>query len=131
MNNVTDLIIRIKNAAMARRKEVLIPYSKLNKTVLLILQKERFLQDVKEETSSKGQAGKSLTATIRYVDRIPVITDCEIISRPSLRRYKGIKAIVGGKRKLGVTIISTSHGVMTQQEAKKKGVGGELLFRVW
>lgn len=129
MTNTADLIIRIKNAALARRKTVKIGHSKVNKVILSLLVKEGFLDNIKEE----GQKGKKeLVATIRYEERLPVITDCEIISKPSLRIYSDKKEMAGRKgNRLGIVVISTSSGIMTESHAKKKGIGGELLFRVW
>src|SRR5579872_7141448 len=104
---MSDLIIRIKNAAMARRREVVIPYSKMNKSVLSVLQKEGFLDSVKEEGD---KTKKNLLAVIRYVERMPIITDCEIISRSSLRKYEGAKVLKNNKKRGGVTVVSTSKG---------------------
>ncbi len=128
MTQASDLIIRIKNAAMARRKSALIPYSKMNKSILSILTKEGFLEEAKEDST---QGKKQFVVSIRYADRLPVMTNCEIISRPSLRIYMGKKELSKSGRKLGVNIVSTSKGIMTEKEAQKKGIGGELLFRVW
>lgn len=126
---VSDLVIRIKNAAMARRRSVELPYSKLCLAVAKELIKEKYLIDVKE----KADGGKkSLMATIAYEKRVPLFTDVVIMSKPSLRVYGRAtrKHELLGKG-LGVTIVSTSQGVMTGKEAVKKGVGGELLFRIW
>ncbi|OGH03041.1 MAG: 30S ribosomal protein S8 [Candidatus Levybacteria bacterium RIFCSPHIGHO2_01_FULL_37_17] len=126
---VSDLIIRIKNSAIAKRKEVLLPYSKVNKEIGKILVKEGFLEDLKDDAST---GRKSLRATIKYERRIPVLTDVEIISKPSLRIYGNIKKIneikKRGKRRV---IISTSKGIMTSEDAEKKGIGGEILFAIW
>lgn len=126
MKYVSDAIIRIKNAARARRRVTTISYSKMNKALLLILKNEGFLTDVKEELVD---GKKQLIVQIRYEDRVPLMTDCEIISRPSLRKYTGAKNI--SQKKLGVTILTTNQGIMTLREAQKKGVGGEVLLRVW
>lgn len=126
---VSDLVIRIKNSAIAKRKEVILPYSKINKEIGKVLVKEGFLVDIKEE-SEKGK--KSLRATIKYEKRIPVLTNVEVISKPSLRVYGNIKKIneikKRGRRRV---IVSTSKGLMTSEDAEKKGVGGEVLFAIW
>lgn len=126
---VSDMVIRIKNAAMARRRTVILPYSKLCFAIAKTLVKEKYLEDVKEH-ADKGK--KSLVATIAYDKRIPVFTDVIIMSKPSLRVYGRAthKHELEGKG-LGTTIVTTSQGVMTGKEAVKKGVGGELLFRIW
>lgn len=126
---VSDLVIRIKNSAIAKRKEVILPYSKINKEIGKVLVKEGFLEDIKEE-NEKGK--KSLRATIKYEKRIPVLTNVEVISKPSLRVYGNIKKIneikKRGRRRV---IVSTSKGLMTSEDAEKKGVGGEVLFAIW
>lgn len=126
---VSDLIIRIKNAAMARRRTVELPYSKMCLAVAKQLVKEKYLSDVKE----KADGGKkSIIASIIYEKRVPAFTDVIILSKPSLRVYGRAtkKDDIQGKG-LGTVIISTSQGIMTGKEAVKKGVGGELLFRIW
>jgi small subunit ribosomal protein S8 len=128
-HSVSDLIIRIKNASLANRKEVVLPYSKINKEIGKALQKEGFLEDIKEV---KDGSKMTLSATIKYEKRNPVITDVVIVSKPSLRVYKASKEIKDvekrGKHKV---ILSTSQGVMSGTDAKKKGVGGEILFEIW
>ena len=123
------MIIRIKNAAMARRRQVALPYSKLCLAIAKTLVKEKYLAEVKEHTEG---GKKSLVATIAYEKRIPMFTDVVILSKPSLRVYgrsNKKQELLG--RGLGTTIVTTSQGVMTGKEAVKKGVGGELLFRIW
>ena len=125
---VSDFIIRIKNAALAKRKEVILPYSKLNLGIGKTLVKQGFLENIKEE----GDKKKNLKGIIKYEKRRPVINEIEIITKPSLRIYGGIKAIEALARKGRRTIIiSTSQGVMSGFEAKKKGLGGEILFAIW
>lgn len=126
---VSDMIIRIKNAAMARRRTVELPYSKLCLAIAKTLVKEKYLVDVKEHADG---GKKSLVATIAYDKRTPMFTDVTIMSKPSLRVYgRSTKKQELLGRGLGVTIVTTSQGVMTGKEAVKKGVGGELLFRIW
>ncbi len=126
---VADFIIRIKNSAMSKRKEVVLPFSNINKEIGKVLVKEGFLESIKEE-SKDGK--KELLAVVRYEKRIPVLNDVEIISKPSLRVYSTSKKILEiGKRGRRKVIVSTSHGVMSAMEASKKGVGGEILFAIW
>lgn len=126
---IGDFIIRVKNAVMANRKTVELPYSKLCKAVGQVLVKEKFLTQIREE---EVDGKKKLVAQLTYDKRIPAFTDVRLISRPSLRVYA--KASEQAKlqgRGLGKIIVSTSKGVMTGQEAVKQGIGGELLFKVW
>lgn len=126
---IADFITRIKNAAMAHRKKVLLPYSKVTKAIGDILVREGFLTECKEELVDEK---KVLHATIRYEKRTPVFTDITIVSKPSLRIYASAKTLPKKSRRgKDVTIISTSYGVMTAEEAMKKGVGGELLLTLW
>lgn len=128
-HSVSDFIIRIKNASLARRKQIVLPYSNINKEIGKVLQKEGFLEEVKE---IKDGNKKTLQVTISYEKRNPVLSDVVIVSKPSLRVYKGADKIVGverrGKHKV---VLSTSQGVMSGADAKKKGVGGEILFEIW
>ncbi len=126
---IADFIVRIKNSALARRKEVVLPFSNLNKEVGQVLVKQGFLESIKEE---KDGANKILKAVIKYENRIPVLTDVMVISKPSLRVYedaKGIREIEKHGKK--TVIVSTSQGVMTGKQAIKKGVGGEIIFAIW
>lgn len=125
----SDVLIRIKNASLANRKEAYIPYSNMNKKILELLSKEGFIKSSKvEEKAGK----KTLKATIRYEKRSPVINGVKILSKPSLRLYKDNKGIAEiEKRGKHVVFVSTSMGIMTGFEARKKGVGGEILFEIW
>lgn len=125
---VADFLIRIKNASAARRKEVVMPYSNINKAIAKVLIKEGFLADVKE---AEEDGHKVLKVGIRYARRKPVVNEVEIISKPSLRHYSGKKAIgLEERRDALMTVLSTSQGIMTGKEAMKKGIGGELLFKI-
>ncbi|MCL5435331.1 MAG: 30S ribosomal protein S8 [Patescibacteria group bacterium] len=128
-HNVSDFIIRIRNAALAKRKEVILPFSNINKEIGRVLVKEGFLENIKEE---KDGNKKSLKATVKYEKRLPVLTDVIIISKPSLRVYKPVRHIGNIQRKgKKIVIISTSLGVMSGNDAQKKGIGGEILFTIW
>jgi small subunit ribosomal protein S8 len=126
---IADFIIRIKNSALSKRKEVTLPFSNINKEIGRVLVKEGFLESIKEE----GKEGKKeLKAVIKYDDRMPVLTDVEVISKPSLRVYYPAKRIMEiGRRGRRRVVVSTSQGVMTAMEANKKGLGGEVLFAIW
>ena len=128
-HSVSDFLIRIKNASMAHRREVILPYSNINKEIGRVLQKEGFLDEVKE---IKDGALRSLRVIITYEKRIPVFSNVVIVSKPSLRIYKPSKAIIGIERKgKHKVVLSTSQGIMSGYDAKRKGVGGEILFEIW
>lgn len=128
-HSVSDFLIRIKNAGLARRHEVSLPYSNINKEVAKVLKNEGYLTEIKE---SKDGSRKTLSVVIAYEKRRPVMTDVVIISKPSLRVYKPSKNIkdieIRGRH---TVVMSTSEGVMTGKDAIKKGLGGEILFKIW
>lgn len=126
---VADFITRIKNAAMANRRETVAPYSKLNMAIGNVLQKKHFLSEVKEELID---GRKMLKIGIKYEHREPSVQGVLVISKPSLRVYMGLKDM--RKNKHGskhMTVVSTNKGVMTEQDAKIQGIGGEILFEIW
>lgn len=127
--SVADFIIRLKNASLARRSEVVIPFSKINKGIGKVLVTEKFIKSiVQEERDGK----KVLLVNLRYERRHPVLTNVQIVSKPSLRVYIS-KSEIPKKalKRRGTLILSTSHGIMSGKEAVSKGVGGEFLFEVW
>lgn len=128
-HTVSDFIIRIKNAARARRREILAPYTRITGEIAKVLEKEGFLEEVKEQTVDKK---KMLSFKIRYKNRIPILTDVKIISKPSIRVYTPSKNINVSQRKgMFIFVLSTSKGILTGHEAIKKNLGGEILFKVW
>lgn len=128
MYHVADFVIRVKNASDAHRKEVVMPYSKITKAIAKLLVKEGFLADVRE-TEVDGK--KMIACGVRYVRRKPVVSDVEIVSKPSLRQHLNHKELQAEQRKKSlVLVVSTSQGIMTAKDALKKGVGGELLFKI-
>lgn len=125
---IADFIIRIKNAAAAKRREVVLPYSRINQAIGVVLVKEQFLLHIQEDTKENK---KVLVAKIRYEKRNPVLTSVSIVSKPSLRVYIPLHKIGKIQRKgLTTLILSTSKGIITGEEASKKKVGGELLFEI-
>ena len=126
---VSDFIIRLKNAGLARRRRLVAPYYKITKGIAAVLLKEGFLEEIKEKTMD---GKKSLEITLKYEKRIPVLTDVTLISKPSLRRYSEVKGIPEiQKRGRHTVILSTNKGIMTGRQAIKNKVGGEVLFKVW
>jgi small subunit ribosomal protein S8 len=123
-----DFVIQLKNAALARKKDITTPYANMSKSIAKALVKEGFLETVKEETED---GRKHLAIRLRYQSRKPAITDVLLVSKPSLRRYVSASEIVRIQGKAAVAIISTNAGILSGKEAIKKGVGGELLFKIW
>ena len=128
-DTISDMLTRIRNAAQARHKRVDVPASKLKLEIARILLKERFVASYKfVEDGPQGV----IRIYLKYTpDEDPVINGIERISKPGLRRYCGaeeIPRVFGG---MGVSILSTSRGVLSGREAKQVGVGGEILCSVW
>lgn len=124
MDNVGDLLIRIKNGYMASRKEVEVSYSKLNLAILQLLIDEGYI------ASFEVAEGK-VKVVLKYESRKPVMTDVKRISKPSRRVYMGSKRIPRVYDGLGIAIISTPKGIMSDKKARKEGVGGEVMAFVW
>ena len=126
---VADLLTRIRNANLAYKDELIAPASKLNDAVLKILDQEGYIEGFAREGEGVHQAFR---INLKYgARRRRAITGLRRISKPGRRIYRGrgeLPRVQGG---LGVAIISTSHGVMTDKEAARKGIGGEVLAYVW
>ncbi len=126
---ISDLIIRIKNAARAKRRKAVLDNLKINKAICKVLVSEGFLEHV---DTQERDGKKVLVAEIKYEKRESVLTDVLIVSKPSLRKYAGLSDIPEIYKKGRHTIIlSTSKGIMTGKEAMKKNIGGEVLFQIW
>ncbi|HDL04090.1 MAG: 30S ribosomal protein S8 [Candidatus Zixiibacteriota bacterium] len=127
---IADLLTRIRNASKAKMKAVNVPASNVKREVARILKEEKFIKDVLE-IPDKRQGILRLYLKYSREDE-PIIKGLKRISRPGLRRYYNLEDLRRvGRTQVGVTIISTSRGIMTDGEAVKKNVGGEALFNVW
>ncbi len=121
---ISDMLTRIRNGQKARKTSVSMPASKVKIAVANVLKDEGYITDY--ETSSEG-AGQTLEVELKYFEGKPVIEKVERVSKPGLRIYRGkdeLPKVLGG---LGVAIVSTSQGVMSDREAREKGVGGEVI----
>lgn len=127
-DSIGDMIIQIKNAAFAGREIVELPHSKMKAAVAKILQQERYLDSVEKIGRSPKEV---LRLKLSYEDKVPVLTNVKRVSKPGIRcyvtKYK-IPVVMGGT---GISIVSTPQGIMTGKEARKLGIGGELLCTVW
>jgi len=124
---ISDMLTRIRNAHGALLPTVEIPHSKIKESIAGILKKEGYISDV----SVEGKPLKTIKLKLKYNGRKGVIEGLRRISTPGLRNYVGSTEIPRVHAGLGISIISTSQGVMSGQEARKKNVGGELLCYVW
>jgi small subunit ribosomal protein S8 len=127
---IADMLTRIRNGAKAKRRAVDIPASKLKREIARILVEKKYIKHVEEFEDGKQGI---IRVFLRYnKDDKSVISGIDRLSRPGLRKYvNSTEAPYMGRRKLGMTIISTSSGVMTNIEAGRKRIGGELICRVW
>ena len=126
---VADMLTRIRNANTAYKDEVLIPASTLKHRIAEILAQEGYVSDVSVEGEGKDRV---ISVRLKYgPDRQRTINGIKRVSKPGRRVYAGrgeIPRVLGG---LGIAILSTSHGLLTDRQAKKQGVGGEVLAHVW
>ncbi|TVZ38251.1 small subunit ribosomal protein S8 [Alteromonadaceae bacterium 2753L.S.0a.02] len=124
---ISDMLTRIRNAQMVGKTSVTMPSSKLKKSVANVLKDEGY---VGEFSVSEG-AIPELTIELRYFEGKPVIAELDRVSRPGLRAYAGKNELPSVRGGLGIAIVSTSKGVMTDRAARAAGVGGEILCTVF
>ena len=130
MDIVADSLIRIKNGYLAYKEEVILPYSKLVLAICNLLKKEGFIEGFKEE-KIEGKNFSQVFVELKYLGKKAALTDVKRISKPGLRVYKSSKALPRVLNGFGLAIISTPKGVMSDKEARKQGVGGEIMAHVW
>jgi small subunit ribosomal protein S8 len=125
---IADFLTRIRNAASARHKVVDIPASKLKANLAEIMKDQGFITDY--ESVEEGPQG-AIRIRLRYVNGQPTIYGMQRVSRPGLRRYAGAGELPRVKNGLGIAVISTSQGLMTDKEARRRNIGGEVLCYIW
>lgn len=124
---IADFLVQIKNGYLARLQDISVPHSRVKEALSRILLRCGYLGDVQAD----GEGKKMLHLKLKYVQRTPVLTDLERVSKPGRRIYvtrRNVPNVVGG---LGVAIISTPRGFMTDNEARKEKVGGEVICKIW
>lgn len=128
---IADMLSRIRNAVMIERLSVDIPHSNLKASLAAALQREGFIWDYEISDNSESP-GKTIRMNLKYgPNGEKVIQKIRRISRPGLRKYNGVQQIQPVLNGLGVTILSTSQGVLSSREAKARNLGGEVLCEVW
>ena len=126
---IADMLTRIRNANQMRYQEVLVPSSKMKLEIARILKDEGFIEDVKE---TKDNVQGTIVLTLKYgPNKERVITGLKRISKPGLRVYAKNEDIPKVLNGLGIAIISTSKGLMTDKDARKNNLGGEVLAYIW
>lgn len=124
---IADMLTRIRNASRALLPTVVIPHSRLKESLANILKQEGYISEVAIDATFP----KTIKVRLKYEGKKSVVEGLKRVSKPGLRKYVGaleIPRVLGG---LGVAVVSTSEGIMTGQQARKKNIGGELLCYVW
>lgn len=124
---LADMLTRLRNAQMVGKTEATMPSSKLKVNVAKVLESEGYISGFSVNEAVKPE----LTVQLKYFEGKPVITEIDRVSRPSLRNYAGKDTLPSVRGGLGVAIVSTSQGVMTDRAARAAGVGGEVLCTVF
>jgi small subunit ribosomal protein S8 len=123
-DTVADMLTRVRNAQMAKKATVSMPQSKLKQAIAGVLQSEGYIASA-EVADNDGKP--TLTLTLKYFEGKPVIETVKRVSRPGLRQYRGKNDLPRVKQGLGIAIVSTSQGIMTDRAARAAGVGGEVI----
>ncbi|MFM7425020.1 MAG: 30S ribosomal protein S8 [Elainella sp.] len=129
-DTIADMLTRIRNANMARHQTTQVPSTKMTRSIAKVLQEEGFIVDFTEQEEG---VQKNLVISLKYKgkNRQPIINTLKRVSKPGLRVYsnrKELPRVLGG---IGIAIISTSSGIMTDRDARRQGLGGEVLCYVW
>jgi small subunit ribosomal protein S8 len=129
-DTISDMLTRIRNASLVRHPTTVVPTTKMTRSIAAVLKSEGFIEDF-EETGAG--VNKHLVVSLKYKgrNRQPIVSKLKRVSRPGLRVYstsKDLPRVLGG---IGIAIISTSQGIMTDRQARSQGIGGEVLCYVW
>ena len=125
---ITDMLNQIRNAQAVGKTEVLIPLSKIKNEIAAILTKEGFIGETKKTTKDKI---KALKITLKYDNEVPAIAGFKRVSKPGQRIYQGFSEIRKVRGGYGMSIISTSQGLMVNKDARYKKTGGEVICQIW
>lgn len=125
---VSDFLTRFKNASRAGNDQFSAPFSKIKAEIARILKEEGYIWNYEVDTSGKYP---QLQVTTKFVDGTPALTDLKKVSKPGRRQYVGANEIPRILNGLGISILSTSRGLMTGAQARRQNIGGELLAYVW
>lgn len=134
---IADMLTRIRNSQAVKKRTVVVPYSKMKLEILNVLLKNDFIKSVekvkrKSKSSQTGTGKKFIEIEIKYdKENQPIISEIKRVSKPSRRVYVQAKDIWPFKRRLGLRVLSTPKGIISDMEAKKLKVGGEVLIEVW
>ena len=125
---IADMIIRIKNACMAGRKDLVMPHSRLKEDIIKILKSNNYIEDFQ---IIDKQPQKDIKITLRYVGKLSAITNVKRVSKPGRRIYVKANEIPQTLNGYGLTILSSNQGIIDDKAARKAKVGGEILCQIW
>ncbi|MDE2031245.1 MAG: 30S ribosomal protein S8 [Patescibacteria group bacterium] len=128
MDQIANMMNMIKNGSVASHEFVTVPYSKIKDAIATCLVKEGYLSSA---TKKMRKGFPVLELGLVYVDGTPKVSGVERVSKSSCRVYKGVKAIRPTRNGYGMTVLTTPKGILTDKEARKAMVGGEVLFKLW
>jgi small subunit ribosomal protein S8 len=126
---ISDFLTRIRNASKAVLAECSAPHSNTKAGIARILKEEGFVSDYSEGTDENGH--KTIVVKLKYVESTPAIANLRRLSTPGRRLYYGYREIPRVLNGLGISILSTSHGLMKDQDARRQKLGGELVCSIW
>ena len=125
---IADLLTRIRNASSAKKRREEIPSSKMKLSLVEILKQQNFIEDYVVIEDNKQN---KIEVKLKYIDGKPAISGLKKISKPGLRIYEGANSLPRVLNGLGIAVISTSKGLMTEKQARKETIGGEIICHVW
>ena len=128
MDSISNMLIMMKNASLAGKESVSLPYSKIKNSIAECLKKEGYVSSISKKTKNDQPL---LEVELLYVDKKPKITEVERISKQSRRVYFGMKDIHSVRNGSGLLVLSTPKGILSGRDARKEQVGGEALFKIW
>jgi len=125
---IADLLTRIRNASLAKKRRVEIPSSKMKLSLVEILKQQNFIEEYNLVEDNKQNV---IDVKLKYIDGKAVISGLKKISKPGLRVYEGADTLPRVLNGLGIAVISTSKGLMTEKQARKESIGGEVICHIW
>ena len=129
-DTIADMLTRIRNGISVNRNTVDVIASRLNRAIAQVLEREGYISGVRDVLDPRGHP--ALRVTLKYdADGDPVISKIGRVSRPGRRVYRGVREIPRVLNGLGISVLSTSRGVMSDREARSAGIGGEILCELW
>ena len=132
MSPIINMLVQIKNAQMVQKDQVLVPFSGVKLKIAQVLKEGGFVKEVERKKKKEGKGEFDyISIDLKYEGREGVINGFKIISKPSRHMYGGVDELKPVRSGYGMAVVSTSKGIMNSKEARKLGIGGEILFEVW